>query len=135
MCDDGSHIVGPASAEGQVHQASAGIVGVGVMLEDLGDRGVVDGLAQAVGAEKQGVAVEQGQLVDLGEDALAGAADDIGHDIAPLVLPGVLGRHRAAIDHGLHKRVVAGQLFEFTRAEQVGRESPAWTMYKSVATL
>ena len=43
-CDDGGHIVGPASAEGQVHQASAGVLGVGVMFKDLGDRFVVDGL-------------------------------------------------------------------------------------------
>ena len=51
-CDDGGHIVGPASAEGQVHQASAGVVRVGMMLKDLGDRVVVDGLGQAVGAEE-----------------------------------------------------------------------------------
>jgi len=89
--DDGGHIVGPASAEGQVHQGSAGVVGVGVMLKDLGDRVVVDGLGQAVGAVEQGVAIEQGELVDLGKDALAGAADDVGHDVAPLVPPGVTG--------------------------------------------
>ena len=37
-CDDGCHIVGPASAEGQVHQASASVVGVGAMLKDLPSR-------------------------------------------------------------------------------------------------
>ena len=116
-CDDGGHIVGSASAEGQVHQASAGAVGVGVMLKDLGDRVVAGGPGQAVGAEEQGVAVEQGELVDLGKDALAGAADDVGHDVAPLVLPGVLGRDRAAVDQGLDERMVAGQLLEFALAE------------------
>ena len=108
MRDDGGHVVGPASSEGQVHQASAGVVGLGVMLKDLGNRVVGDGLGQAVGAEEQSVAVEQGELVDLGEDALAGAADDIRHDVAPLVLPGVLGRDRAAVDQGLDERMVGG---------------------------
>jgi hypothetical protein len=75
--DDGGHIVGPASAEGQVHQARAGVLGVGVMVEGLGDRDVVDGPGQAVGAQEQGVAVEQDELVDLGKGALAGAADDV----------------------------------------------------------
>ena len=58
-CDDDGHIVGSSSAEGQVHQASAGVLGVGVMLKNPGDRVVAHGLGQAVGAEEKGVAVEQ----------------------------------------------------------------------------
>ena len=58
-CDDDGHIIGSSSAEGQVHQASAGVLGVGVMLKNPGDRVVAHGLGQAVGAEEKGVAVEQ----------------------------------------------------------------------------
>ena len=104
-CADGGRIVGPTSAEGQVHQESAGVVGVGVMLKDLGVRFVVEGSVRPSGAVEQGVAVEQGELVDLGKDALVGAADDLGRYVAPL---GVIGRGRAAVDQGLDERVVAG---------------------------
>ncbi len=89
------------------------------MIEDLGDRVVVDWLGQAVGAEEQRVAVEQDELVDLGRDALARAADDVGNDVAPIVPLGGLGRDRAAVDQGLDERVVAGQLLEFAIAAQV----------------
>ena len=88
-------------------------------MEDLGDRVVVDRLGQAVGAVKHGVAVEQVKLVDLGRDALAGAANDVGNNVAPIVLLGVLGRDHAGVDQYLDDRVVAGQLIEFAIAEQV----------------
>ena len=54
-------------------------------VEDLGDRVVVDGFGQAVGAEEQDVAVKQGELVDLGRDSLVRAADDVGNNVAPMV--------------------------------------------------
>ena len=68
-------------------------------------------------------------------DALARAADDVGDDVAPLVVLGLLGRDPAGVDQGLDERVVVRDLLERAVVEEVGRESPAWAMNRSVPTL
>ena len=121
-CDDGGHIVGPASAEGQVHQASAGVLGVGVMFKDLGDRFVVDGLRSGRRCRRAGCRRRAGRACGSRQRRPRGAADDVGHDVAPLVPLGVLGRDRAAVDQGLDERVVAGQLLR-VRPRETGRRA------------
>ena len=74
--------------------------------EDPGDLGVGDRLGQAVGAEDEDVAVADLELVDLGEDALARAAEHVGHDVAAMVVPGLLGGDHAGVDQGLDDGVI-----------------------------
>ena len=107
----------PCSLASRASWAQASWAGAG--LEDGRDAIVGEHARQPVGAEEQHVAGLEVRPVHLDLEPGGGAADDVGDDVAELVLARLGRRDEAALDHLLHQGVVARELEERAAAEQV----------------
>ena len=90
----------------------AASLGFSCLSEDLGDRGVVDHIGQAVAAEQEPVAVGEAKPADVAFDLTVMAAQEIGEHVAFPVVANLLGCDVAGVGHGLGDGVVLGQKLE-----------------------
>jgi len=83
------------------------------------DLGFGDHACEAVAAEQQAVAVDQGDVV-LVDDDLRFGADAARQDVAVGVGAGLCGGDLAGFDHAVHEGVVVRQLAKGARSKEVG---------------